>query len=86
MLSIILADSATLAPNCEPFEITLTYKGQPTDYWILRGELEGNYGTLTNQEFIDLRSLYYEGILPDDWEAIETYLTSNRAKETVDGS
>lgn len=81
MLSVILANSVTLGANCEPFCITLTYAGNPTDYWILRGELAGNYGTLTNQEFIDLRTRYDENQLPESWETIAAEITAARAAQ-----
>lgn len=89
MLSVILANSVELAPNCEPFEITLSYNNQPHDYWILRGEYAGAYGLLSNDEFIWLRSwreAYAEDSsiepFPASWEEIEALVNERRAAST----
>jgi len=82
ILSIIKAHSVTLQPNCEPFAITLTYQGQPVDYWILRGEIADSFGTLTNQEFIHLRGLHDEGNLPADWTSVVAIVDGLREAAT----
>lgn len=83
MLSVILANSAPIAPSCEPFEITLSYNNQPVDYWILRGELPGAYAVLHDHEFIALRGRYDEGQLPLSWEEIESLILAGREEQEV---
>ncbi len=84
MLSIIASDSITLEPNQEPFRLTLNYNGAPHDYWLLRGDIQPNYGTVSDSDFIYLRGLYDEGTLPGDWAAIIGMLDSRAQADGMD--